>query len=774
MPDAAAAKRKGGAKVAAEAGGASSAVAAGLEDVEMTLDHSQSARRLRARKLAGLATKEINPRTMRMLFRLCDEDNSHEVSPAEIQRALVLLGFALAKDPVALTRLLVDIDDDKTGVVSEGEFMAFMGNTTRDALRDRLNGYVVDRCFVKATIWGRKGGANFVATEVVQPALLKEWLGTNLRGAGKRVWLDVCGFNSASFQLIADAVGVTLTELTSCALLQKPNLAVLPKTEGKGSRTYAGLEREARARFVMHLLTPSTNPLMAREFSIYDFMPEALAQFVSLVSGYEILEVTDRTQLIGYSPISSSPPAISIEQVAMLCVNDRCIVTVHAPAFDPDETDLSRLTVMHEHPEEDPLNNDGSVLFNLLASVREQLSEGSPSVAHLFKGSAKGLAVVIADAIMAHNFEMRDLMEDWGGILLADIRKGPGKLHMFHIAALDALSKGMRSALAPVAAALDPANWDMAVDATEDEKAAANARLAAELKANVMRDNEREKAKGHGTLAALQGDERVLDDEAPRAGADALAIAVDAGAGAGAMMTATANDGEGFGGNTALLKIFFEKQMTEFAELTADARAVMQDMDAKSQQVGVLYKLIENMQQDMMNRTLYALTLVTVIVLPFSILTGLFGMNFVDMAELDPLAANGGEGELGPSMLPITGYSSVPLRRRQIPAARLPARLSIGCAWGPRSALELTRPAIRPFSPSPRYVLDGPAEHPKHIHLHLLALQLAQAADWVGKRMTWCTFTAALAPRPRRRRRCCCRGRSGRDGADECRLRARV
>jgi hypothetical protein len=50
MPDAAAAKRKGGAKVAAEAGGASSAVAAGLEDVEMTLDHSQSARRLRARK----------------------------------------------------------------------------------------------------------------------------------------------------------------------------------------------------------------------------------------------------------------------------------------------------------------------------------------------------------------------------------------------------------------------------------------------------------------------------------------------------------------------------------------------------------------------------------------------------------------------------------------------------------------------------------------------------------------------------------------------------
>ena len=595
MPNDVAAKKKGGAKVAAaEAAGPASSSAAGLEEVEMSLDHSASARRLRARKLAGLATKEINPRTMRMLFRLCDEDNSHEVSPAEIQRALVLLGFPLAKDPVALTRLLVDIDDDKTGVVSEGEFMSFMGNTTRDALRERLGGYAVDRCFVKATIWGRKGGANFVATEVVQPALLKEWLGTNLRGAGKRVWLDVCGFSSASYQLIADAVGVSMTELTSCGLLQAPNLAVLPKAEGKGSRTFAGLEREARARFVMHLLTPSTSPLQQREFSLYDFMPDAMAQAVSVISGFEILEASARTQLVGYGAISRYPPAISVEQLAMLCVNDRCIVSVHAPAFDPEETDLSRLAVAHELPEEDPLNNDGSVLYGLLASVREQLSEGSPSMAHLFKGSAKGLAVVIADMIMAHNFEMRDLIEDWDTVLLGDIRKGPGKLHMFHIAALDSLSKGLSTALSPVATALDPANWDVAADATIDERAAANARLAAELKANVLRDNEREMAKGHGTLATLQGDERI-DDEAPRAGADATAITVDAVATA----TGGGNDGEGFGGNSALLKVFFEKQMTEFAELTADARAVMQDMDAKAVQVGVLYKLIETMQQDM-------------------------------------------------------------------------------------------------------------------------------------------------------------------------------
>ena len=632
----------------------------GLDEIEMSLDNSLSARRLRARKLAGLATREINPRTMRKLFRLCDEDNSHEVSPAEIQRALVLLGFPIAKDPVALSRLLIDIDEDKTGVVSEGEFMAFMGTTSRDALRERLSGYVIDRCFIKATIWGRKGGANFVATEVVQPALLKEWLGTNLRGAGKRVWLDVCGFSTASFQLIADAIGVSLAELTNCSLFQEPNLVMLPKVEGKGARTYAGLEREARARFVVHLLTASTNPLRERDFSAFDYMPGPIAELVSMITGYEILPPNDRTTIVGYSQIAAFPPAISVEQVAMLCINERTIVTLHAPAFDAAETELSRFTVSRDIPDEDPLCNDGSVLFGLFTSLREQLVEGSPAVAHLFKGSAKGLAVVIADMAMSHNYEMRDLMEDWDGILTKDIKKGPGKKHMFHIGALESLAKSMHNALAPVMAALEPKNWDVAADATEEEKAALGLKVASDLKASVLRDNEREKTKGRGTLEALQGDERVEDVATPPA-TDALAITIGRGASSmdvtgGSGGSAAAAEG-GSSAGAPLLRVFFEKQLTEFSELTNDVRSVMQDMEGKQEQATVLYKLIENMQQDMMNRTLYALTLVTVIVLPFSILTGLFGMNFTDMAELDPLSANNGEeGSLGPSPLPMTGY----------------------------------------------------------------------------------------------------------------------
>ena len=43
---------------------------------------------------------------------------------------------------------------------------------------------------------------------------------------------------------------------------------------------------------------------------------------------------------------------------------------------------------------------------------------------------------------------------------------------------------------------------------------------------------------------------------------------------------------------------------------------------------------------DMMNKTLYTLTLITAIATPLMFLTGLFGMNFDDMDELVKICAH--------------------------------------------------------------------------------------------------------------------------------------
>ncbi len=65
-------------------------------------------------------------------------------------------------------------------------------------------------------------------------------------------------------------------------------------------------------------------------------------------------------------------------------------------------------------------------------------------------------------------------------------------------------------------------------------------------------------------------------------------------------------------------------------------------MQDKQKRIEDLTKLLASIKADMMNRTLYALTLITAISTPITFLTGIFGMNFEDMHELQ--VSEGGMG----------------------------------------------------------------------------------------------------------------------------------
>ena len=74
---------------------------------------SDETKKIRLRILNAYGDKEFSMDLMRQLFRLLDDDGSGELSAIEIQRGMTLMKFDDAEDPVALSRLLVDIDDDK-------------------------------------------------------------------------------------------------------------------------------------------------------------------------------------------------------------------------------------------------------------------------------------------------------------------------------------------------------------------------------------------------------------------------------------------------------------------------------------------------------------------------------------------------------------------------------------------------------------------------------------------------------------------------------------
>lgn len=68
-----------------------------------------------------------------------------------------------------------------------------------------------------------------------------------------------------------------------------------------------------------------------------------------------------------------SPPAISLEQAALIVVDERTIVTLRAPAFDGDE-DNTKFKTAAVVPVEDTLANDTSVIRSIYDDIRSQVS----------------------------------------------------------------------------------------------------------------------------------------------------------------------------------------------------------------------------------------------------------------------------------------------------------------------------------------------------------------------------------------------------------------
>lgn len=116
---------------------------------------------MRSKKLKALSSEELSLENLRSLFRLLDDDGSGEVSANEIKRGLILLGFPEAHDPVALSRVVGEIDDDNTGTITEGEFLTFFGSQTRATLGRLLKGYVLNHTYILATTYGVFGRTSF-------------------------------------------------------------------------------------------------------------------------------------------------------------------------------------------------------------------------------------------------------------------------------------------------------------------------------------------------------------------------------------------------------------------------------------------------------------------------------------------------------------------------------------------------------------------------------------------------------------------------------------
>lgn len=179
------------------------------------------------------------------------------------------------------------------------------------------------------------------------------------------------------------------------------------------------------------------------------------------------------------------------------------------------------------------------------------------------------------------------------------------------------MAKGAANALEPLVQALDPANWkDVEEEGTGEDGADKGA-------SGFGQEEEEEEEEVAPTVPLLRA-------QASRKGADL----------AGASLV----DAEGITEHPSTLKSFFAEHLTDFREMKSDTAAIEVAVRDRADAVQDLAKLLASLKADFMNRTLFALTLITAVSVPVTFLTGLWGMNFEDMTELQDPAAEGSAG----------------------------------------------------------------------------------------------------------------------------------
>ncbi len=228
---------------------------------------------------------------------------------------------------------------------------------------------------------------------------------------------------------------------------------------------------------------------------------------------------------------------------------------------------------------------------NIMDSLLCRLVCGDPSADPIRAMGAKSMAIELAEAVAQVNFSVRDRLLDWRNLLEAHIRHSAARHHVDHLYALGKVAARYTQQIAQMKRALRPEAFERPVYAAAGEG-------------------------GEGALSTAH----IHRSDSHLSGSGAPSNAVE----------------ERTSGAGALLGEFFADEEMEVRELFDDHAFIHEDMSSMVKSVEALQQLYKTAQNDQMNRILFALTLVTTVMLPGQFLTGVYGMNFeTGMYELE-------------------------------------------------------------------------------------------------------------------------------------------
>jgi hypothetical protein len=193
-------------------------------------------RHAQIKKLDG--QQSLSPANLRQLFRLMDIDNSQNLSFSELKSGLAAMKiFAdFTSSASVVNQLLEEVDTDRSGIITEQEFVDFFQRLQRHDLAKKLKDYQnkgTSDIHISAIVFTGKGGLGIVDDRREGLALkdLPEFLANFVQSEKAElldyhVWLDVVGFDENMLTLLSNVMGLHAESLSDPFIVQRQKVDV--------------------------------------------------------------------------------------------------------------------------------------------------------------------------------------------------------------------------------------------------------------------------------------------------------------------------------------------------------------------------------------------------------------------------------------------------------------------------------------------------------------------------------------------------------------------
>ena len=193
----------------------------------------------RERRLRGMKERQYDFYTLHQLFRLFDRDKDRRLSVSDFQTGLVAMGYSEARDNVVVDRILKEIDLDRSGDITEEEFVHYFMQRRLEDLENKLN--EISKEEVSSILRVMQYGAletEFTDSGVLDlnsenglhtlQKLLKEPLpSVYLWSTPPRHWFEMTGFHQQTMSLFGQRYGLHEESMKDAGLFQHQKIEVL-------------------------------------------------------------------------------------------------------------------------------------------------------------------------------------------------------------------------------------------------------------------------------------------------------------------------------------------------------------------------------------------------------------------------------------------------------------------------------------------------------------------------------------------------------------------